>query len=171
MKGTKVSELKGGGAAGTEGRGRRGEGRGRREGGGGGRAGGELEVGVGAGGAGGENTRDGKNKMLDEVSRTVSAGVGHIVADSFGEIARLAYLTDSASPGGRLLGAPRGPTVRPKVLVRVTTGVEAHTHEFMATAHDDQKFGFSLASGAAHEAVRPSAAAPRRAASHVFRAP
>ena len=48
----------------------------------------------------------------------------------------------------------------PKVLVRVTTGVEAHTHEFMATAHDDQKFGFSLASGAADEAVRRVIACP-----------
>ncbi|HYB18886.1 MAG TPA: diaminopimelate decarboxylase, partial [Streptosporangiaceae bacterium] len=41
-----------------------------------------------------------------------------------------------------------------------TTGVEAHTHEFMATAHDDQKFGFSLASGAADEAVRRVLASP-----------
>jgi len=43
----------------------------------------------------------------------------------------------------------------------VTTGVEAHTHEFMATAHDDQKFGFSLASGAADEAVRRVLALPQ----------
>ena len=46
------------------------------------------------------------------------------------------------------------------MLVRVTTGVEAHTHQFMATAHDDQKFGFSLASGAADEAVRRVIACP-----------
>jgi diaminopimelate decarboxylase len=46
------------------------------------------------------------------------------------------------------------------VLVRVTTGVEATTHEFVATAHDDQKFGFSLSSGAAAEAVRRVLAAP-----------
>ena len=51
--------------------------------------------------------------------------------------------------------------MRPRVLVRVTTGVEAHTHEFMATAHDDQKFGFSLASGAADEAVRRVLALPQ----------
>ncbi len=49
---------------------------------------------------------------------------------------------------------------KPSVLIRVTTGVEAHTHEFMATAHDDQKFGFSLASGAADEAVRRVIALP-----------
>ena len=95
----------------------------------------------------------GNNKTLDELSRAVSVGVGHIVVDSFEEIARLAYLTDPA-PGGRPPGSPRDTMAKPSVLVRVTTGVEAHTHEFMATAHDDQKFGFSLASGAADEAVR-----------------
>jgi diaminopimelate decarboxylase len=52
------------------------------------------------------------------------------------------------------------PAWRPRVLVRVTTGVEAHTHEFVATAHDDQKFGFSLSSGAAAEAVRRVLACP-----------
>jgi diaminopimelate decarboxylase len=40
------------------------------------------------------------------------------------------------------------------VMVRVTVGVEAHTHEYIATAHEDQKFGFSLAGGQAAEAVR-----------------
>ena len=69
------------------------------------------------------------------------------MVDSFEEIARLAYLTEDAG-------------TTPNVLVRVTTGVEAHTHEFIATAHDDQKFGFSLASGAADEAVRRVIACP-----------
>jgi len=63
------------------------------------------------------------------------------VADSFDEIARL---TTIAAAAGR----------KPRILVRVTTGVEAAAHEFVATAHDDQKFGFSLSSGAADEAVR-----------------
>jgi diaminopimelate decarboxylase len=103
--------------------------------------GGELEVALSAGVPPEQITLHGNNKTPDELARAVSAGVGHIVVDSFEEIARLAYLTETA-------------TTRPKVLVRVTTGVEAHTHEFMATAHDDQKFGFSLASGAADEAVR-----------------
>jgi diaminopimelate decarboxylase len=44
--------------------------------------------------------------------------------------------------------------VRQKVLIRVTVGVEAHTHEFIATAHEDQKFGIPLAGGQAAEAVR-----------------
>jgi diaminopimelate decarboxylase len=103
--------------------------------------GGELEVALSAGVPAEQITMHGNNKMLEELARAVSVGVGHIVVDSFEEIARLAYLTEDV-------------TVRPNVLVRVTTGVEAHTHEFMATAHDDQKFGFSLASGAADEAVR-----------------
>ncbi len=109
--------------------------------------GGELEVALSAGVPPEQITLHGNNKTLDELSRAVWAGVGHIVVDSFEEIARLAYLTEGAS-------------TRPSVLVRVTTGVEAHTHEFMATAHDDQKFGFSLASGAADEAVRRVIACP-----------
>jgi diaminopimelate decarboxylase len=106
--------------------------------------GGELEIALSAGVPPEQIALHGNNKTLDELARAVSAGVGHIVADSFEEIARLSYLTDALAE----------PAARPKILVRVTTGVEAHTHEFMATAHDDQKFGFSLASGAADEAVR-----------------
>jgi diaminopimelate decarboxylase len=109
--------------------------------------GGELEVAVSAGVSPAMITVHGNNKSLDELTRAAEVGVGHIVLDSFEEIARLAYLADQAA-------------TRPRVLVRVTTGVEAHTHEFMATAHDDQKFGFSLASGAADEAVRRVLAAP-----------
>src|ERR1700760_2433794 len=110
--------------------------------------GGELEVALSAGVPPEQITMHGNNKTQDELARAVEVGVGHIVADSFEEIARLAYLTEDAP-------------VRPKILVRVTTGVEAHTHEFMATAHDDQKFGFSLASGAADEAVRRVLALPQ----------
>jgi diaminopimelate decarboxylase len=109
--------------------------------------GGELEVALSAGVDPSMITLHGNNKLPAELSRAVSAGIGHIVADSFEEIARLAYVAEAAG-------------VRPRVLVRVTTGVEAHTHEFMATAHDDQKFGFSLASGAADEAVRRVLALP-----------
>jgi diaminopimelate decarboxylase len=111
--------------------------------------GGELEIALSAGVPPEQIALHGNNKTLDELARAVSAGVGHIVIDSFEEIARLSYLTDGADS-----------TARPKVLIRVTTGVEAHTHEFMATAHDDQKFGFSLASGAADEAVRRVLACP-----------
>ncbi len=111
--------------------------------------GGELAVALSAGIDPALITMHGNNKLPAELSQAVSVGVGHIVVDSFEEIARLAYYAEAA-----------GTTRRPRVLVRVTTGVEAHTHEFMATAHDDQKFGFSLASGAADEAVRRVLALP-----------
>jgi diaminopimelate decarboxylase len=108
---------------------------------------GELETALSAGLPGETLTLHGNNKNAAELTLAVAAGVGHIVLDSFEEIARLAYLAEQ-----------RG--ARPKVLVRVTTGVDALTHEYIATAHDDQKFGFSLASGAAAEAVRRVVACP-----------
>ncbi|MEU4479981.1 diaminopimelate decarboxylase [Micromonospora sp. NPDC023966] len=82
----------------------------------------------------------GNNKSVAELTRAVDAGVGRIIVDSFAEIDRLTALARE-----------RG--VSPKVLIRVTVGVEAHTHEFIATAHEDQKFGFSLAGGAAAAAA------------------
>jgi diaminopimelate decarboxylase len=103
--------------------------------------GGELEVALQAGVAPEMITLHGSNKLPGELDRAVAAGVGHIVADSFDEI-------------GRLTEIAAWRAARPRILVRVTTGVEAAAHEFVATAHDDQKFGFSLASGAADEAVR-----------------
>ncbi|MFN2496408.1 MAG: diaminopimelate decarboxylase [Pseudonocardiaceae bacterium] len=83
----------------------------------------------------------GNNKSPAELAAAVQAGVGAVVLDSFLEIARLDDI------------AHRRDVVQP-VLIRVTVGVEAHTHEFIATAHEDQKFGFSLAAGDAAEAVR-----------------
>ena len=119
--------------------------------------GGELEVALQAGVPAGQITLHGSNKLPSELARALEVGVGHIVVDSFEEIARLAYLTE---PEVTSPGLTRPPGRRPAVLVRVTTGVEAHTHEFVATAHDDQKFGFSLSSGAAAEAVRRVLACP-----------
>ncbi|NUT50875.1 MAG: diaminopimelate decarboxylase [Saccharothrix sp.] len=83
----------------------------------------------------------GNNKSVAELAAAVEAGVGAVVLDSFFEIARLDQI---ARERGR---------VQP-VMIRVTVGVEAHTHEFIATAHEDQKFGFSLSSGDAAEAAR-----------------
>ncbi|MGF9754668.1 diaminopimelate decarboxylase [Microvirga sp. 0TCS3.31] len=83
----------------------------------------------------------GNNKTLGELERAVELGVGRVIVDSFHEIGRLAEV---AAELGRTVG----------VMVRVTAGVEAHTHEYIATAHEDQKFGFSIASGDALEAVR-----------------
>ncbi len=109
--------------------------------------GGELEVALRAGMPPERITVHGSNKLPAELERAVAAGAGCIVLDSLEEIARLAAI--AGRPGDRA-----APARRPRVLIRVTTGVEAAAHEFVATAHDDQKFGFSLASGAADEAVR-----------------
>jgi len=83
----------------------------------------------------------GNNKSLAELEQALDVRVGRVVVDSYAEIARLAWLAEE-----------RG--IRQPVLVRATVGVEAHTHEFIATAHEDQKFGFSLAGGDAFEACR-----------------
>jgi diaminopimelate decarboxylase len=121
--------------------------------------GGELEVALQAGVDPAMITLHGSNKLLVELARALETGVGHIVVDSFEEIARLAHLTEPAV-GPPAAASTSTPAPRPRVLVRVTTGVEAHTHEFVATAHDDQKFGFSLSSGDADEAVRRILACP-----------
>jgi diaminopimelate decarboxylase len=113
--------------------------------------GGELGVALRAGVPPGLITLHGSNKLAAELERAVAAGLGYIVADSFEEIKRLDRL---AAGNGSAGNGPAAAAGRPRILVRVTTGVEAAAHEFVATAHDDQKFGFSLASGAADEAVR-----------------
>ncbi len=89
----------------------------------------------------------GNNKSLTALRRAVAMGVGRIVVDSFHEVERVAGIA-----------AETGLPVR--VMVRVTAGVEAHTHEYIATAHEDQKFGFSISSGDAFEAVRRLHEAP-----------
>jgi diaminopimelate decarboxylase len=102
--------------------------------------GGELAVALAAGFPAERIGFHGNNKSASELSQAVEAGVGRIIVDSFHEIARLSEISDTSG-------------TKPKVLLRVTVGVEAHTHEFIATAHEDQKFGFSLAGGAAFEAA------------------
>lgn len=83
----------------------------------------------------------GNNKSVAELTAAVKAGIGHVVLDSMTEIERLDAIAADAG-------------VVQDVLVRVTVGVEAHTHEFISTAHEDQKFGLSLTSGAAMAAVK-----------------
>jgi diaminopimelate decarboxylase len=109
--------------------------------------GGELEVALSAGFPAERIALHGNNKSRAELERALSVGVGLVVVDSFEEIDRLSEL---AAALGR---------VQP-VLLRVTVGVEAHTHEYIATAHEDVKFGFSRSSGAAMHAVRRTLAAP-----------
>lgn len=103
--------------------------------------GGELAVALHAGFPAERITVHGNNKSVAELTAAVKAGVGYIVLDSMIEIERLEAVAAEAG-------------VTQDVLVRVTVGVEAHTHEFISTAHEDQKFGLSLASGAAMEAIR-----------------
>ncbi len=104
-------------------------------------SGGELAVAQRAGFPAGRIGLHGNNKSTAELEQAVSYGVGRIVVDSFAEIERLADV------------ARRHGVVAP-VMIRVTVGVEAHTHEFIATGHEDQKFGFSLQGGQAAEAAR-----------------
>ncbi|HYA49833.1 MAG TPA: diaminopimelate decarboxylase [Streptosporangiaceae bacterium] len=122
--------------------------------------GGELGVALAAGVDPAMITLHGSNKLTGELERALGAGAGRIVADSYEEIARLAHLTEEIGAPGSSRPADTGGRRRPQLLVRVASGVEAHAHEFMAAAHDDQKFGFSLFSGAADEAVRRVLAAP-----------
>ena len=104
-------------------------------------SGGELAVAIRAGMPGDRIGVHGNNKSVPEIEAALRHGVARVVVDSFDEIERVSAV------------AARLGVVAP-VLVRVTVGVEAHTHEFIATAHEDQKFGFSLSSGDAFEAVR-----------------
>jgi len=97
---------------------------------------GELTVALRAGVDPAKIGMHGNNKSEQELHLALTAGVGRIIVDSADEITRVERLAGE-------LG------VRAKVMVRVTTGVEAHTHDYIATAHDDQKFGFSISSGAA----------------------
>ncbi len=105
--------------------------------------GGELAVALAAGVDPALLVLHGNNKSDEELEHALQAGVGRVVVDSFDEIGRLSRLlplTRRHSPLG--------------VLVRVTPGVEAHTHEYVMTGQEDSKFGFSVASGAAERAAK-----------------
>ncbi|SCK11325.1 diaminopimelate decarboxylase [Streptomyces sp. WMMB 714] len=104
-------------------------------------SGGELSIALAGGMPPERIALHGNNKSSAELHQAIEAGVGRIVVDSFQEIVRVARIAERL---GR----------RQPVQLRVTVGVEAHTHEFIATAHEDQKFGLALAGGQAAEAVR-----------------
>jgi diaminopimelate decarboxylase len=103
--------------------------------------GGELHVALHAGFPPARIVFHGNNKSTAELTAALDAGVGRIVADSFDELDRLERLANERS-------------ARPSVLVRVTPGVEAHTHEFIETGTLDSKFGFTTHDGVALEAAR-----------------
>ena len=107
--------------------------------------GGELAVALRAGVPGAEIGLHGNNKSDAEISRAIEAGVGRVVVDSFAEIDRVAELARDAG---------RDSSTRVPVMVRVTTGIHAGGHEFISTAHEDQKFGVSLTGGQALAALR-----------------
>jgi diaminopimelate decarboxylase len=102
--------------------------------------GGEMHVALAAGVPAERLVLHGNNKSDLEIHTAVREGVGRIVVDSFDEIDRLERIASDASK-------------RPRVLIRVTPGIEAHTHEFVMTGQDDSKFGFGLASGDAASAL------------------
>ncbi len=102
--------------------------------------GGELAVALAGGIDPGKIELHGNNKSVSEIDRAVSVGVKTIVMDSLYEIERVAA---AAKKYGK----------RQAVMLRLTPGIEAHTHEKISTAHEDVKFGFSISSGAAWEAI------------------
>ena len=79
-------------------------------------------------------TVHGNNKSDEFLRLCVESKVGHVVIDSHQELAQLEAVTKQAG-------------VKQDVFIRVKPGVDAHTHEFIATSHEDQKFGISLATG------------------------
>ena len=102
--------------------------------------GGEMHVARAAGVAPSDLVVHGNNKSEAELRQALEIGVGRIVIDSSDEIDRIEALV---ADGAR----------RPTALIRVTPGIEAHTHEFVQTGQNDSKFGFGLAGGAAAAAV------------------
>ena len=103
-------------------------------------SGGELAVALSAQFPAAEIEFHGNNKSEDEINQAISAGVGTIVLDSIYEIERVAKI---AKQQGKVQN----------VHIRLTPGVVAHTHEYISTAQEDTKFGFSIASNAAINAI------------------
>ncbi len=110
-------------------------------------SGGELAYAVRAGFPMERVQMHGNNKTPAELAECLDAGIGRVVVDNFEEMERLSAIAYE-----------RGATQ--KVLVRVTPGVEADTHDFIMTGAEDSKFGFGLNQGLAMEAVKRAIALP-----------
>jgi len=100
--------------------------------------GGELAIALAAGADPARIGVHGNNKSVAELEQAVTAGVGSIIVDSPIEVERLAAIAARHGLGS-------GDRPAQNVLIRVISGVHAETHDFLATAHEDQKFGFPLA--------------------------
>jgi diaminopimelate decarboxylase len=109
--------------------------------------GGEYHVARAAGVPANRLVLHGNNKSRAELAIAMGGGIGRIIVDSFDELDRIESLVAEGSPV-------------PNVVIRVTPGVEAHTHEFVRTGQDDSKFGFGLASGHADLAVERATSSP-----------
>ena len=107
---------------------------------------GELHVALDAGIPAHDLILHGNNKSLTELTMAIDAGVQRIIVDSFDEMDRLDLLHDGGDPID--------------VLIRITPGVEAHTHEFIATGRDDSKFGFTVSTGLAAKAIERALVSP-----------
>ena len=108
--------------------------------------GGELAVALAANFPANRIEVHGNNKSEEEIRTAIEVGVAKIVIDSMQEIERVDRIAKAANKVQ-------------KVLLRITPGVEAHTHEAISTAHEDVKFGFSIASGAAWKAINATQSA------------
>ncbi|MEC6747475.1 diaminopimelate decarboxylase [Marinilactibacillus sp. XAAS-LB27] len=103
-------------------------------------SGGELSLAIKAGFPSAKIHFHGNNKSHQELVEALNANIGCIVVDNFTELDMINQLTTLHQK-------------RMNVLIRITPGIEAHTHEYITTGQEDSKFGFDLASGQAKEAV------------------
>jgi diaminopimelate decarboxylase len=109
--------------------------------------GGELHVALHAGVPAERLVLHGNNKSIAELRMAIEAGIGRIVVDSFDELDRL-----------DMLYAKTG--IAPKVLLRLTPGIKAETHDYISTGQDDSKFGFTISTGAAERAIERAQMSP-----------
>ncbi len=89
----------------------------------------------------------GNNKTPEEINMALDAGIGCFVVDNFSELQLL-----------NALAGDKGKKVN--ILLRITPGVEAHTHDYISTGQQDSKFGFDLGNGAAKQAIQEALALP-----------
>lgn len=112
---------------------------------------GEMRTALAAGATGEQLGLHGNNKSRREIQQALEHEVGHLVVDSLAELAHVADVAHWGDDGGTVA----------KVMLRVTTGIHAGGHEYISTAHEDQKFGLSIASGEAWEAISETLRHPR----------